>query len=368
MIENNEPLVADNIARLKPYHPGKPIEEVQRELGLSHVIKLASNENPNGPSPKAVEAMHAAALRVALYPEGAAPLLRAAVAERLDVSEDALVFGNGSDELLHLVCETFLVPGIDGTVQADPTFAMYEIYSTLANADIVKVPLKNFAHDLDAMADAITDKTRVVFIANPNNPTGTLVTRRQVEGLLDRLPARVILVSDEAYDDYVESPDKPNLLPFVREGRNIIVTRTFSKVYALAGLRVGFAVAPPALAGYMNRARSPFNVNLVAQAAALAAFKDVDHVRCSVAANSAGKRQIYAALESARIGYVPSEANFVLIDVERDSREVFDALMRRGVIVRAGHGLGLPRHIRVTIGTAEQNTRFLSDLLAVMDR
>ena len=359
-------LVAENITRLKPYHPGKPIEEVQREFGLTDIIKLASNENPLGPSPRVVEVMRRAVEKVALYPEGAAPVLRSLVAKKHDVAEDMLVFGNGSDEILHLVCETFIVPGQDGTVQAEPTFAMYEIYATLANADIVKVPLKNYAHDLDAMADAITPSTRIVFIANPNNPTGTLVTQREVERLLDRLPERAILVSDEAYDDYVESPDKPDLLPFVREGRNIVISHTFSKVHALAGLRVGYAIMPPDLAGFMNRARSPFNVNLVAQAAAAASLSDEEHVRASVALNTSEKHRLYEELEAAGIAYVPSEANFVLIDVERDSREVFDLLLRRGVIVRAGYGLGLPRHIRVTIGTPEQNGRFLAELTSVM--
>lgn len=366
MSEVSNCLVAENIARLKPYHPGKPIEEVQRELGLTRVVKLASNENPLGPSPRALQAMRSAAERVALYPEGAAPLLRAAISERLGVPQDWLVFGNGSDELLHLVCATFIQPGKDGTVQADPTFAMYEIYATLADADIVKVPLKNYTHDLEAMADAVTEKTRIVFIANPNNPTGTLVTQKELERFLDRLPERVILVSDEAYDDYVESPDKPNLLPFVKEGRNIIITRTFSKVYALAGLRVGYAVAPEAMAAYMNRARSPFNVNLIAQAAALAAFEDREYLAKSVAANSAGKRQLCEALDRAGVAYVPSDANFVLIDVKRDSRDVFDALLRKGIIVRAGYGLGLPEHIRVTIGTPEQNALFLREFLDIV--
>ncbi|HEY3333189.1 MAG TPA: histidinol-phosphate transaminase [Capsulimonadaceae bacterium] len=359
-------LVAENIARLKPYHPGKPIEEVQRELGLTDIIKLASNENPLGPSKAAIAAIRDSASRVFLYPEGAAPVLRAKVSERLGVDPDSLVFGNGSDEVLHLICETFLVSGEDETVQGDPSFAMYEIYATLANAKITKVPLTNYTHDLDAMADAVTDKTRVMFIANPNNPTGTLVTQKQVERLLSRLPERVVLVMDEAYDDYVANPDKPNLIPLVNEGRNIVICRTFSKLYALAGLRVGFGIAPPALAGYMNRARSPFNVNLIAQAAAAAAWDDAEHIAESVALNAAGRNQIYAALEAAKIGYVPSEANFVLIDVARDSREVFDALLRRGIIVRAGYGLGLPNHIRVTVGTHEQNARFLSALVDVL--
>jgi len=362
----SERIVAENIERLKPYHPGTPIEEVQRQLGLTDVIKLASNESPLGPSPRAIEAIKACAYKAYLYPEGAAPLLRTAIATRLQVSEDSLVFGNGSDEVLHLICETFLTPGSDQMVQADPTFAMYEIYGTLANAEIVKVPLVDYTHDLAAMADAVTDKTRLLFVANPNNPTGTLVRRKEVERLIERLPARVLLVFDEAYDEFVDDPEKPDLLPLVRAGGNVIVLRTFSKAYALAGLRVGYGIARPELAGYLNRARSPFNVNLIAQAAALAAWNDHDHISQSVYINSVGRKQLYTELEARGIPYVPSQANFVLVDVGRDSREVYDALLKRGVIVRAGYGLGLPQHIRVSVGTGEQISRFMKELCEIL--
>lgn len=363
---SDQRIVAENIERLKPYHPGTPIEEVQRKLGLTDVIKLASNESPLGPSPRAVDAIKAHAEKVFLYPEGAAPLLRAAIAERLNVPEECIVFGNGSDEILHLVCETFITPGEDQTVQADPSFLMYEIYATLANAEVVKVPLRDYTHDLAAMADAVTDKTRLMFVANPNNPTGTLVKRREVERLLDRLPERVILVFDEAYDEFVDDPERPVMLPYVREGRNVIVLRTFSKAYALAGLRVGYGIARPELAGYMNRARSPFNVNLIGQAAALAAFNDTGHLAESVRVNTAGREHLCGALEANGIPYIPTQANFVLVDVGRDSREVYDQLLRRGVIVRAGYGLGLPNHIRVTIGTRDQLSRFMRELIDIL--
>jgi histidinol-phosphate aminotransferase len=363
---SNNNLAADNILRLKPYHPGKPIEEVQRELGLMDIIKLASNENPLGPSPKALAAMQEAVTRVALYPEGAAPTLREAVSARFGVNPESLTFGNGSDELLHIICQTFIAPVVDEVIIAYPTFAMYEIYATLADAAIKMVPLKNYTYDLQAMADAVSPKTRLIFVANPNNPTGTLVTAKEVEKFLERLPKRVVVVFDEAYDDYVENPDKPRLLGLAQERPNTIVTRTFSKVYALAGLRVGFAVSRPELADLMNRVRSPFNVNLVAQAAAVASLADTEYIKRSVELNSSGKRQIYAALDSAKIGYVPSESNFVLVDVERDSREIFELLLKRGVIVRAGFNLGLPNHIRVTIGTTEQTTRFLHELTDIM--
>jgi histidinol-phosphate aminotransferase len=359
-------LVPENVARLHPYAPGKPIEEVQKELGLTDVLKLASNESALGPSPKALEAIANAASKIALYPDGLAPVMRGPIARRLGFPEDHLVFGNGSDELLHLICETFVQPGVSGTVQADPSFAMYQIYATLAGAEITKVPLKNFTHDLEAMADAITKRTKIVFIANPNNPTGTLVTKSSVDRYMDRVPEHVITVFDEAYDEFVEHPDKPDVLKYVRDGRNVIVCRTFSKAYALAGLRVGYAIARPELTDYLNRGRSPFNVNMLAQFAAAAAWADTEHLSKAVALNSAGKRQMYAELSARGLNYVPTQANFIIIDVGRDSKAVFNALLKLGVIIRAGAGLGLPNHIRVTISTAEHNERFLQALDKVL--
>jgi histidinol-phosphate aminotransferase len=351
----------EHIARLRAYVPGKPIEEVQRELGLTDVIKLASNENPLGPSPRAVAAMTALAAHVEMYPDGGAPLLRAAVARHEEMPPECLIFGNGSDEILHLLAMTFLQPG-DETVQGDPSFAMYEIYATQANAQVIKVPLVNYTHDLEAMADAITPRTRLVFIANPNNPTGTLVTAGQVEKFLTRVPDDVLVVMDQAYDEYVRHADKPDLRPLIREGRNIVILHTFSKAYGLAGLRVGYGIARPEIAEVVNRVRSPFNVNLLAQAAAAAALGDQEHIRQSVTLNSEGRVYFYAAFQHMGLDFVPSHGNFVLVDTARDSRAVFDALQRRGVIVRAGAGLGLPHHIRVTVGTMTQNQRFLTAL------
>jgi histidinol-phosphate aminotransferase len=360
-------VIADHILRLKPYHPGKPIEEVKRELGLASVIKLASNENPLGPSPKAVAAIQEAAGKVSFYPEGAAPTLRCAVAERLGIGEDMLAFGNGSDEILHLLCETLLTPGESEIIQGDPSFSMYEIYATLANARVTKVGLKDFTHDLDAIADAVTPATRLIFVANPNNPSGTVVTQKPIERFLDRLPGNVFVLFDEAYFEYVEKPEQSDLIPFIREGRNLVVTRTFSKAYGLAGLRVGYGIARPEIAGLMNRARSPFNVNTIAQAAALAAWNDTEHVQASVAVNESGKKQLYAGLEQLRIPYIPTQANFILIDISpKTSLDIFDSLLRKGVIVRAGAGLGYPNHIRVTIGTKDQNERFLGALSEVL--
>ncbi len=357
--------VADHIARLRPYVPGKPIEEVKRELGLSDVIQLASNENPLGPSPRALEALLRVAAGVAHYPEGSAPTLRQAVAAAQDMPENTLIFGNGSDEVLHLLSLSFLSPG-DEIVQGDPSFSMYEIYAAQCNAVPIKVPLKNFTHDLDAMADAITAKTRLVFIANPSNPTGTLVRQAEIEQFLDRVPEHVIVVFDEAYGEYVDAADKPDLRPFVRAGRSVMITHTFSKAYGLAGLRVGYGITRPEIAEVLNRVRSPFNVNLPAQAAATAALADTDHVAKTVALNTAGLRYFYSEFERMSLPYVPGEGNFVLVDVGRDSREVFEKLQQKGVIVRATYGMGLPHFIRVSTGTQAQNERFVAALKDVL--
>lgn len=358
-------MIADHIANLRPYIPGKPIEEVQRELGITDIIKLASNENPLGPSPHALDALLRTAAGVALYPEGSAPTLRRAVSHAMQMPEETLIFGNGSDEVLHLIAQTFLQPG-DEIIQGDPSFTMYELYALQLNAVAVKVPLKNFAHDLDAMADAVTEKTRIIFIANPNNPTGTLVRRAEVETFLDRLPQNVLVVLDEAYDEYVTDPDKPDLRPLVLEGRNIVILHTFSKAYGLAGLRVGYGMTRPEIAEVLNRIRSPFNVNLPAQAAAAAAIADRDHVARTVALNTLGRSYFYSEFEKMGLEYVPSEGNFVLVNVGSDSRVVFEALQRLGVIVRSTYGMGLPQHIRVTTGTMLQNERFIAALRKVL--
>lgn len=361
-------LVGPHILRLKPYIPGKPIEEVQRELGLSNVVKLASNENPLGPSPLAISAIHNAAANVAFYPEGAAPTLRSTLAEIHGIPEDAFVFGNGSDEILHLLCEVFLTAGQHQTIQGDPSFAMYEIYASLADAEVVRVPLREYRHDLQSMADQITEKTKLIFIANPNNPTGTIVTQAEIDAFLDLVPNNVIVVFDEAYREFVDPAVRADLLPYIRSGRNVVVTRTFSKAYGLAGLRIGYAITTPEIASLLDRARSPFNVNLVAQAAATAALADPVHLKATVDLNTAGKAQLTHALESLGLDSVPSQANFVLVDIKGDSRKMFQALLQLGVIIRAGAGLGLPSHIRVSIGTEAQNSKFIEALSTVLSR
>lgn len=361
------PVVAENITRLVPYSPGKPIEEVKRELGLTDIIKLASNENPLGPSPKAVEAMQALAAKMHLYPDANCHALRHALAERLDVAPDALVFGNGSDDIIHLLGVTFLTPG-DTIVQSDPSFVRYEAAAYLNAAGVELVPLtSDWKHDVDALTARFDASTRLVFIANPNNPTGTIVTHDQVERLLNRVPERALTVLDEAYYEYAaDDPTYPDALKFVREGRNVVVLRTFSKAYGLAGLRVGYGVMKPEIAGWLDHTREPFNVNYMAQAAAVAALSDTEHVHRTVATNAEGRREFYAAFDAMGLICTPSHGNFVWFDLKRDCKTVFQALLQHGVITRTGDVFGAPTHLRVTVGTPAENTKFLNALRTVL--
>jgi histidinol-phosphate aminotransferase len=353
--------VHPDIESLVPYSPGKPIEELQRELGLTSVIKLASNENPRGPSPKALAVLADAATTLHRYPDGSAFRLRTALAERWKVSLDQVVVGNGSDEIIGMLVRAFLPPG-DEAVMADQTFVIYHMEVTAAHGRPVVVPLRGFRHDLPAMADAVTPRTRLLFLCNPNNPTGTMVTASEVDRLMARIPKKVIVVFDEAYFEYVQAADFPDSLGFVRQHRNAIVLRTFSKIYGLAGLRIGYGVTTPEIAGYLNRVRPPFNANSLAQRAAVAALDDEEHVTQSRLLNRAEMAVMKTGLE--RLGFrpVPSEANFLYFDCGRDGRTVFQALLKEGVIIRHIEG----RMLRVTIGLPEENRRFLDALGKVL--
>lgn len=355
--------VAENIAHLVPYVPGKPIEEVQRELGIQEVVKLASNENPLGPSPKALEAIAQMAPKLHLYPDISSRTLRLALAKKLDIAPESLVFGNGSDDIIHLLGVTFLEPG-DEVIQADPSFVRYEAAAVLNKALCHKVPLTpDWGYDLEALLRAVTSRTRLVFIANPNNPTGTILSRSGIEALLDRLPEQAILVIDEAYYEYATGlPEYPECLDFVRNERNVVLLRTFSKAYGLAGLRIGYGIMRPEIAGWLERTREPFNVNLLAQTAAAAALEDEAFVAQTVAVNEEGKRTLYAAFEHLGLDYTPTYGNFIFVQVGRDGRAVADALLRRGVIVRFSPDFKSQTHLRVSIGTPAQNARFLEAL------
>jgi len=358
---------APNISRLVPYRHGKSIAEVQRELGITRIIKLASNENSLGPSPKAQEAVHAFAAKMHHYPDAVSHDLRHALAERMGLSPDSFVFGNGSDDVIHLLGVTFLEPG-DEVIQGDPSFVRYEAAAILNNAPCHMVPLtRDWVHDLEAMAKRINVQTRMVFIANPNNPTGTLVGRDALTRFLDRMPERVLVVLDEAYYEYAAHvPDFADSLGYIREGRNVIGLRTFSKAYGLAGLRIGYGVTRPEIADWLNRTREPFNVNLLAQAAAVAALDDEAHVARTLAMNEEGKRAFYAAFDALGLPYAPTYGNFVWVDVQRDCKAVFEALLHKGVITRTGDIFGAPTHLRVTIGTPEENALFLDALRTVL--
>ena len=363
MISVAPPTVEDKLRRLVPYRPGKPIEEVERELGITGIIKLASNENPLGPSPKAVAKMQQVALKMHLYPDANSYKLRDAVSTMLNVEPECLVFGNGSDDIIHLLGVTFLTPG-DEIIQGDPSFVRYEAAAHLNDAKVNLVSLdENWNYDLDAMAAKINDRTRLIFLANPNNPTGTMATQNEIEAFLAKVPERVIVVLDEAYYEYAaDSPDYPDSLRYVREGRNVVVMRTFSKAYALAGLRIGFGVMRPEIAEWLDRTREPFNVNLMAQEVAIAALEDTDHTAQTLALNRKGKREFYRAFTEMGLSYTPTFGNFVWFDTGKDCKEVFNALLHEGVITRTGDVFGAPTHLRVTIGTEAENTKFLTAL------
>ncbi|MDP1768567.1 MAG: histidinol-phosphate transaminase [Nitrospirota bacterium] len=347
--------VHPDIASLSPYVPGKPIEELQRELGLARVIKLASNENPLGPSPKALAALSEGSSTLHRYPDGGAFRLRGALADRCKVTLDQVILGNGSDEILGLLARTFLAPG-DEAIMADQTFVIYKMEVTAAHGKPVIVPLKQWRHDLPAMADAITDRTRLLFLCNPNNPTGTMVSADEVEQLLAHVPAHVVVVLDEAYVEYVRSRQFPDSLAYVKQGRNVIVLRTFSKIYGLAGLRIGYGVTTAEIANFLNRLRPPFNANSLAQHAALAALGDDEHVARSRVVNEAGMGQVVKGLTDLGFAPIPSEANFVYVDIRRDGRKVFDAMLSEGIIIRHIEG----SMVRVTIGLEEENREFLA--------
>jgi histidinol-phosphate aminotransferase len=325
------------------------------------VIKLASNENPLGPSPKAVAALAGAGSDLHRYPDGGAYRLRQALADRWKVTRDHVILGNGSDEIIGLLARTFLAPG-DEAVMADQTFVIYKMEVVAAHGTPVVVPLTAWTYDLDAMARAVTPKTKLLFLCNPNNPTGTMVPAEAVDRLMSRIPPDVIVVFDEAYVEYVRDPHFPDSLAYVKQGRHAIVLRTFSKIYGLAGLRIGYGITTPEITDFLNRVRPPFNANSLAQRAALAALEDDEHVARSRAVNAAGMEVVGTGLRALGLSPVPSEANFIYVDVKRDGRTVFDALLREGIIVRHIEGT----MVRVTIGQPDENAAFLSALKKVL--
>ena len=356
-------LARKNILDLAVYRPGKPIEEVQRELGLTEVIKLASNENALGPSPAVVEVLKGAAAAVHYYPDGSSYRLRQALAAFLGVHFAEIHLGNGSNEIVQQLSLAFLEPG-DEVVMPVPSFPRYEPLARMMSAVPREVPLKDYTLDLEAMAAHLTPRTKLVYICNPNNPTGTVVRKAELERFISILPERCLLVLDEAYFEYVEDKEYPDGLDYVRRHPNVVVLRTFSKMYGLAGLRIGYAVARSEIVDCLERVREPFNVNSLAQEAALTALGDREHVAAIQALNRTEKQYLYGEFSRLGLEYVPTEANFILFDAGRDEKQLFQDLLRRGVIIRGG--FGYPTKLRVTIGTRYQNERFIEALESVL--
>lgn len=349
---------------LAVYEPGKPIEDVARELGLeaSEIIKLASNENPLGPSPKALAAMRDTLERAHFYPDGGGYYLREAIAQRVGLTRSHVILGCGSNEVIEFIGHAFLKPR-DEVVTSQHAFVVYKLMATLFGARTIEVADPGFAHDLDAMAAAVTPRTREIFIANPNNPTGTLVEQAEIDRFMDRVPEHVVVVFDEAYYEFLENP--PDTLKFVREGRNVVVLRTFSKIQGLANLRIGYGIAKPEIIEVLQKTRQPFNANGIAQAGALAGLLDDEHQKKTRDITIAGRNWLQEQFTSLGIDYVPSYANFVLAKVG-DGKAVFQALMRKGIIVRDMNAYGLPEWIRISIGTMEQLQRFVHELRHLM--
>jgi histidinol-phosphate aminotransferase len=355
-------LAPSNIRGIAPYQPGKPISELAREMGLDEagIIKLASNENPLGVSPRAQDAIRAVLSDLSRYPDGNGFELKAALARRYEIALDCIVLGNGSNDVLDLAARAFLTTN-DEAVYSQHAFAVYPLAVQAIGARGIEVPARQYGHDLEAMSRAVTPKTRIVFIANPNNPTGTFVAAGRLEPFIAGLPSHVLVVLDEAYNEYLPDEVRTDTLAWVRKYPNLVITRTFSKVYGLAGLRVGYAFASPDVADLMNRVREPFNVNSVALAAAAAALEDHEFVARSCEVNRSGMRQLVSGLEQLRLEFIPSYGNFVTFRVANASR-VFQRLLEAGVIVRPLGGYGMPEHLRVTIGLDTENARFLESL------
>ncbi|MCW8909531.1 MAG: histidinol-phosphate transaminase [Gammaproteobacteria bacterium] len=356
------------VQQLTPYLPGKPVEELERELGITNAIKLASNENPLGPSQKAVVAAQAILNKVNFYPDGSSHELRQSLAAKHGVAIDSISIGNGSNDILELIARTFLAPGYSA-VFSEYSFAVYPIIVQAVGADarIAKAfsaddPVMPYGHDLDELLSQLDQQTRVVFIANPNNPTGTWLERERLSDFLENVANNIIVVLDEAYYEYMPEDLKPDSEALIKRFPNLIITRTFSKIYGLAGLRIGYSISHPDVADLLNRVRQPFNVNLLAQTAALAALDDDQHLLTSIAMNNSGLQQLANGFNALGLGFIPSIANFITVNLDRAATPVYEALLREGVIVRPVANYCLPNHLRITVGTEEQNRRVLDAL------
>ena len=358
-------LATPGVQKLIPYQPGKPVSELQRELGLENIIKLASNENPLGPGPKSIVAIQDTLPELSRYPDGNGFDLKNTLAAKLSVNMDQITLGNGSNEILELVARAFL--SVDSEVIfSQHAFAVYPIVTTAVGATAVVTEALNYGHDLEAMLNAVSAKTAAVFIANPNNPTGTYLRSSELKRFINMLPANIICVIDEAYFEYVDAEDYPNSLDWLQDHANLLITRTFSKAYGLAGLRVGYSISNPEIADILNRVRQPFNCNMLALAAAVAALNDDEYLQQAVSVNNKGMQQLIKGFTELGLDWIPSVANFVAIDLKRTALPIFEALLKKGVIVRPVANYELPNHLRISIGTEHENRFFLDALTEVL--
>ncbi len=358
-------LAVSGVQKLVPYKAGKPIEELERELGISNIIKLASNENPLGIGKKAKQAIQDALNDLALYPDGSGFHLKQALADKYQVTSEQITLGNGSNEILELVARAFLTPEHE-VIFSQHAFAVYPIVTQAVGAKGVVVPALNYGHDLQAMLNAVTDKTRLVFIANPNNPTGTLLTQTEVERFIAQLPSSVICVLDEAYFEFVSQTETVDSVSWLAKYPNLMIVRTFSKAYGLAGLRVGYSLSSSKMADILNRVRQPFNNNSLALVAAKAALEDVEHVQATVENNTKGMQQLIDGFKKLNLEWIPSAGNFISVDLKQDGQTIYEALLKKGVIVRPVGVYEMPTFLRISIGTPKENAVFLEALADIL--
>jgi len=357
--------VKEQLLDLKPYQPGKPIEEVKKQYGLDKITKLASNENPFGYSLKAKEVIEANLSSLALYPDGYSTDLREKLSRVLGVKESQLIFGNGSDEIIQIICRALLSPG-KNTVMASPTFPQYKHNAVIEGAESKEIALINGQHDLDGMIEAIDENTQVVWVCSPNNPTGTYISKDILLPFIERVPKHVLIVMDEAYYEYVDATDYPETVQLLEKYENLIILRTFSKAYGLAGLRIGFGIGSESFIKQIEPAREPFNTNRLSQFAAIAALDDQEFIEECVSKNKQGLQQYYQFCEEHQLNYYPSQGNFILIDFKQEGNEVFQYLLERGFIVRSGNALGFPTSVRITVGTQQQNQEIINILTGML--
>lgn len=353
-----------HIVHLPVYQPGKPIEDVKRELGLDEVIKLASNENPYGSSPKVLQAIQQEFTNISIYPDGSAVALTQALVKQTGLNEDQFIYGCGSDEIIALITRAFLLPG-EESIMADQTFSVYKSNVEIEGAVAVEVPLRDGVHDLDAMLAQINDRTKIIWICNPNNPTGTIVSEADLIAFLNQVPKHVMVVLDEAYAEFVTDRSYPDGIRLLSAYENLVVLRTFSKIYGLASLRIGYGMGTKSTIRLINQVREPFNTSRVAQAAAIAALEDQEFVRECRERNEEGRAYLQTEFKRLGLKFFPAHGNFIMLDVRRPSSEVFEELLRKGVIIRAGHHK-YPTYIRVSVGSQPQNELFIRALEQVL--